>query len=223
MSAEDCPNCGAATPDGARRCLSCYADLTAEGADSRWASGSESDAGRPDDGDGACVTGAFGTGDGAADDDPDAGGVDGVVADAAPGPTGEGDAVDDAGEDSPRAGWEGRPATVGVAVVGGGLVGAVALVSLLLGLAHWSALPLAVLAWLATTVHLLRRDRTRRAVAHACYAVAVASLTLPLFWFGPAPEGGSFGGRVLLAVVSFVAVGLVAGPLVGVGYWVGRG
>jgi hypothetical protein len=228
-----CPNCDDPVPDGARVCLSCYADLRDGDVadDSPWAvapasggdtgtadgaAGGSADGRAPADAPSSAAGAAGETSGGPTDasvDGPTDGPVDGPTDGPVDGPT---------ADESERAGWESRPATLAVAAVAGIVVGVVALVSLGLGLAHWSALPLAVVAWLATTVHLARRGRTRRGVAHACYAVAFALATLPLFWFGPAPQGGSLGGRVLLAVVSFVAVGLVAGPLAGVGYWVGK-
>lgn len=71
-------------------------------------------------------------------------------------------------------------------------------------------------------LHVGRTWTVFGAVRKACYLIAPTLVAVPVFWFGEAPQGGSFGGRVVAFVVSEAVVLPVALVLVGVGYWVGR-
>lgn len=75
--------------------------------------------------------------------------------------------------------------------------------------------------WVAVGLYVGRTRSTFGAVRKACYVVAPTLVVLPMFWFAPALEGGSAGGRIFAFVVSEVVLLPVAAALAGLGYWVG--
>lgn len=80
----------------------------------------------------------------------------------------------------------------------------------------------ALLAWVGVTGWLARQYSLFGAVRGGCYALAVALLALPIIALTDAAEGGTFGGQVILFLVSEVVIAVFALPLVGIGYVAGR-
>lgn len=108
-----------------------------------------------------------------------------------------------------------------VGVLAGVVVGFLLMVVLLFG----TGAEVTALAWPVTLVAVaLFVGHTRTAfgaVRKACYVLAPTLVAVPLFWFGEAPEGGDFAGRVLAFALSEAVVVPVALAVVGIGYWVG--
>jgi hypothetical protein len=108
-----------------------------------------------------------------------------------------------------------------VGVVAGVVVGFLLMLVLLLG----TGAEVTFLAWpvalVAVALYVGHSRTAFGAVRKACYLLAPTLVAVPLFWFGEAPEGGEFAGRVLAFIVSEAVVGPVALAVAGVGYWVG--
>lgn len=112
--------------------------------------------------------------------------------------------------------------TVLVGLVGGALVGVLALV--LFGIitqSVWGLLP-AGLAWMVGTGYLSTRRTVGEAVRYGCYATALLLVLYPLVSFAPATKGGDFAGRVFLFLVAELLFGVFALGLVGVGRVAGK-
>jgi hypothetical protein len=152
--------------------------------------------------------------------DPDAVDAAGTTGDGDAGTTGDGDA-----DDGPPGflgidpdGRADATLTRGVAVAAGLVVGAFVTLAALFATGDARGLLPGPVAGIVTGVHVGRRGSVRVAVTHGAYALAVAVLLFPTFLLGPAVEGGSFGGRVVLFVVVEAFVAVVAGVVALAGY-----
>jgi hypothetical protein len=112
--------------------------------------------------------------------------------------------------------------TVVLGVVVGLVCGVVALIVVGASAGGGPGLLAALVAWIGVTGWLARQYSLFGAIRGGCYALAVALLALPVVGLSDATQGGTFGGRVLLFLVGEVVLGLLALPLVGIGYVAGR-
>lgn len=108
-----------------------------------------------------------------------------------------------------------------VGIVAGLVVGSLATVLALFATGSALAFLVGPVGWVGVGLYVGRTRSVFRAVRKACYLIAPTLVAVPLFWFGDAPEGGDFAGRVVAFVASEVVVLPVALLVVGIGYWLG--
>lgn len=205
-----CPECGAPVGATASFCRRCEADL---------------------DGTGTIETAVVDLGGGPrADDGPGADAGSGASAGVE---RGKGHASTTTGAGTPERSADGdggwfRPdgllddvSTAAVGIVGGLVVGLLAMVLVLFATGSPWGFLVGPVCWVGVGLHVGWTRSVFDAVRKACYLVAPALVALPLLWFGEAPQGGSFGGRLVAFAISEAVVVPVALLLVGAGYWVG--
>lgn len=108
-----------------------------------------------------------------------------------------------------------------VGIVAGLVVGSLATVLALFATGSALAFLVGPVGGVGVGLYVGRTRSVFRAVRKACYLIAPTLVAVPLFWFGDAPEGGNFAGRIVAFVVTELAVLPVALLLVGLGYWIG--
>lgn len=213
MSTDDprCPECGEKIGQTATYCMHCQADLS-DGDDRGWA----------DDLDG-----------GWEDDDPPAHDAhrdlsagetadrfDGTGRDREPG-AGTGESEGDHLLDPDGVVDDTLTAIVGV--VGGIVVGIVGTIALAFLTGSGIALPLGFVAWIGSTVYLVRQRTVQGAISRSAYAVAVVLLLVPFVTLSPAVSvDGGLNERVAGFVVLLLLVAIPALFAAGVGYVAGR-
>ncbi len=229
-----CPECGGPIGRTATYCMHCSADLTDEQAaadadgDGAWDDAGSDDAASGDATSGDADVPWVEADDGGAEADPDpAWGPD----------SGTATGADAAGSDTTGSGASaggGEPTldpdglvdnslTAIVGIAGGLFVGVVGTIALLIITGSAWGFLLGVLAWLGSTVYLVRRRTVQGAVAKSGYAVAAVLLALPLVAFSPiADVDGGLTGRVTFFVGSLLAVAVPAGFAAGLGYLASR-
>ena len=203
-----CPECGEPIGQTATYCMHCSADLSDE-----QAAADTNDDGAWDEAAGAGSSdGSDDSGDSAPTYDPleDEGG-DATVN------------TDDGGQLLDPDGFVDNTLTVVVGIVGGIVVGIVAIVTLLVITGSgWGAL-LGIVAWLGSTAFLVRQRTVQGAVEKSGYAVAVVLLLIPLVAFSPlADVDGGLTGRGTFFVGALLAVSVPAGIAAVVGWVAGR-
>ena len=110
-----------------------------------------------------------------------------------------------------------------VGIVGGVVVGIVAIITLLvITESGWGAL-LGIVAWLGSTGYLVRQRTVQGAVEKSGYAAAVVLLLIPLIAFSPlADVNGGLTGRGSFFLGALVAVSVPAVIAAVVGWVAGR-
>jgi hypothetical protein len=199
-----CPECDGPVGERALYCMHCGADFGDEGSD---AAGGDGVAPAVD---ASAASEATSGGD-------RRGGTDSAAADDGPGE--HGDLLDRLFHPE---GFLDDSLTVVLGVVVGLVCGVVALIVVGASAGGGPGLLAALVAWIGVTGWLVRQYSLFGAVRSGCYAVAVALLALPVVGLTDAAQGGTFGGRVLLFLAGEVVFGLLALPLVGIGYTAGR-
>ena len=105
-----------------------------------------------------------------------------------------------------------------VGVVGGIVVGAVGTIVLGAVTGNWLALVMGLLAWLGSTVYLVRRRTVQGAIAASAYAVAVVLVAVPVIALSPvvSVDGGyTERGGLFFVLLLFVAVPVLVALAVG--------
>lgn len=232
MSTEDprCPECGEKIGTRATYCMHCSADLTEEQAaadtdgDGDWDRDSavaDERAGPDDDSISSAVEAAAADITDATDPDPTgAGGGEGAVDESAPAPPPQSESGDELLDSD---GVVDNTLTVIVGIAAGIVVGLVATITVLFTVQSAWGFLLGLLAWIASTAHLIRRDTVQGAISRGAYAVAVVLVLTSLIPLSPlvSVEGGIVG-RIEGFVAVLVVVSFPAGFAAIVGYIAGR-
>jgi hypothetical protein len=240
VSTEDprCPECGEKIGQQATYCMHCSADLTDEQAaadtdgDGDWDRDSTAADDQVDQEEhpissvvDAAAEGLGGDGaesGGTAGPSASAGAGDAATASADPTPQ-QPTATDDGDEFLDSDGVVDNTLTVIVGIAAGIVVGLVGTITVLVTTQSAWGFLLGVLAWIASTAHLVRRDTVQGAVSRGAYAVAVVLVLTALIPLSPlvSVEGG-VAGRVEGFVAALVVVSIPAGFAAIVGYVAGR-
>lgn len=112
--------------------------------------------------------------------------------------------------------------TVIVGVLTGSVFGALAGITILFILNSALAIPVAIVVWLAVTVHLARRPTLGNAVKRGTTAIAIGLLLVPTIVLSPNASSGSFAGALILFLFGEFVFGAVALVVLGVGWLFAR-
>lgn len=112
--------------------------------------------------------------------------------------------------------------TAVVGLAGGLVVGLVGTTVLLILTGSGWGVGVGIVAWLAATVHLVRRRTVRDAVARTAYAVSLVLLLVPFVAFGPSSETTELGTRVVVFAAMLAGVAVPAAVAAGFGFAVSR-
>lgn len=106
--------------------------------------------------------------------------------------------------------------TIVVAIVAGLVIGVLGTFALAIITESTLGFLVGFVGWLGATAYLARQRTVQGAITRGLRGVALVLLLFPFIWFSPAMEGGTFGGRVIIFVVTLVIIAIPAALLGGV-------
>jgi len=241
VSTEDprCPECGEPIGQRATYCMHCSADLTEEqdaadtDADGDWDRDSdvadERAAAENDPISSIVDAAAEEIGGGSAESTDESAGAEPTAGQPSEPAAGTGESTQQA---TPESGGDelldsdgivDNTLTVIVGIAAGIVVGIVTTITVLVTTQTGWGFLLGLLAWIASTAHLVRRDTVQGAISRGGYAVAIAMLLTTLIPLSPlvSVEGG-LAGRVEGFVATLILVAFPAGFAAAVGWIAGR-